>query len=111
MERGRKVLWAATAGDQSDGQTHIDDFFLPVARPSGADEVPLPRVGAPVTAVVRAQRRAAAWFWCIIQDFVSLHKTSDLWGWAVPSDHPFMGHHGVQLELHLPPGLVLPRSL
>ena len=111
MERGRKVLWAAAADDLPDGQTHIEDFFPPVARPAGADELPRPGVGAPITAVVRAQRRAAAWFWCIIQDFVSLHKTSDLWGWAVPSDHPFMGHHGTQLELHLSPGLMLPRSL
>ena len=62
-----------------EGQTLITDFFPVVA-------------GAPgPTTLDRACRRAAAWFWCLLQDFASLQ--TDLpseWGAGPPSTHPFL---------------------
>ena len=72
MERGRKVLWASEEEDE-DGQTLITDFFPTLAGAAGPPEPPAPVL---VMAVQRAQRRATAWFWCILQDFV--HQRSDL---------------------------------
>ena len=67
--------------------------------------------------VGKAQRRAAAWVWCLLQDFAFLQGGSvdgRLWRqWAdVPSDHPFLWFDtGEQLRLRLPPGLVLPSAV
>jgi hypothetical protein len=63
-----------------EGQTLITDYF-PVV--SGAP---------PVTTLERACRRAAAWFWCLLQDFASLQSgIPSAWGAGPPSHHPFLG--------------------
>ena len=60
------MLWASEE-EEEEGQTLITDLFPTLARAAGPPGPPVP---APVTVVQRAQLRAAAWFWCILQDFV-----------------------------------------
>jgi hypothetical protein len=69
------------------------------------------------TQLSRLVDRAAAWVWCLLQDFAFLQGGSvdgRLWmKWAdVPADHPFLWFDtGEQLRLRLPPGLVLPSAV
>jgi hypothetical protein len=61
------------------GQTLITSYFPVVA---GAP---------PPTALQRASRRAVAWFWCLLQDFASLHTSVPMgWGAGPPATHPFL---------------------
>ena len=103
MEFGRKLAWALDLGGAAapggPSQTLITSFF--------------PRVSvgdSPPSAVVqRAARKAAAWFWCLIQDFVSLQRVPVDWLSKMGPTHAFVGvTGGSQLCLCPPPGLALP---
>jgi hypothetical protein len=112
MSFGRKALWALhyeeVGQSPVDGaQTLITDHFQVVVG------------GRPTVSIVqRASRRAVAWFWCLLQDFVALQDVPLSWG-DVPSSHPFVGvvscSEGQQvvrrLRLNPPPGLQLPAEL
>ena len=105
MASGRRTLWALHKGQQVDSsQTHITDYFLPLEGD----------IQQPLNITQRASRKAAARFWCLLQDFVWLQQVPEGWE-GVPSDHPFIGVeevHGVpKLCLHLPVGLHLPAAL
>jgi hypothetical protein len=113
MAFGRKALWAISRGEDDTrdaGQTRITDFFHVVSghRPS-------------VSVVQRASRKAAAMFWCLLQDFVAVQEVPAWWGSEVGPDHPFVGVEtgggGVassqrgslwKLRLNVPPGFNLP---
>jgi hypothetical protein len=83
MSFGRKNLIRLHLGQQEElgeGQTLITDYFPVVA-------------GAPPTTILqRACHRAAAWFWCLLQDFTSLQSgIPTAWGAGPPPTHPFLG--------------------
>jgi hypothetical protein len=122
MERGRRSLWAAAAA--ADPLECLQPRITAFLRPLGAP--PAPAAAGPTAAearaaaqqqrVGRAQRRAAAWVWCILQDFVFLHGAGDStlaleWAGAA-AGHPylFFGTEG-RLRLRLPPGLALPADI
>ena len=99
---GRKAMWAMHLEDSDQleiGQALITDFF------------PIVSGGDPSLSVVeRASRKAAAWFWCMLQDFVCLGQAP----WkpeVVGSSHPFLGFMAGTLRLNLPPGVCLPDRL
>jgi hypothetical protein len=82
MHSGRKNLIRLHLHQQQlvpPGQTLITTYF-PVT------------IGAPPPSVMqRATRWAVAWFWCLLQDFASIH--SDIpkgWGAGPPATHPFL---------------------
>ena len=117
MHYGRRLLWsllmenvADVEGEDGFTQTLITDFFPVVSAGDGlaAAPIPLPQ---------RAARKAAAWFWCLLQDFVSLQTLPPSWMLDVPgATHPFIGvdrsaRGQLQLRLNVPPGLDLPASL
>ena len=82
MHTGRKNLIRLHLQQQqlvAPGQTLITAYF-PVT------------IGAPPPTVMeRATRWAAAWFWCLLQDFASLHNSvPKAWGGGPPADHPFL---------------------
>jgi hypothetical protein len=112
MSFGRKALWALHyeelgRGPVDEAQTLITDHF-PVV--DGASPT--------VSIVQRASRKAAAWFWCLLQDFVSLQDVPPSWG-DVPTSHPFVGvvirPEGQEvvwrLRLNPPLGFQLPAEL
>ena len=82
MSYGRKNLIRLHLGqleELGEGQTLITNYFPVVA---GAP---------PATILERACHRAAAWFWCLLQDFASLQLDVPLeWGAGPPSSHPFL---------------------
>jgi hypothetical protein len=110
MERGRCALWRARESEVrlATSQKRITDYFPRLGAPAG---------GAPLTAVQRAQRVAAAWLWCLLQDFVSLHDCAGgsvlLGRWpGLAAAHPFVFFAaGGLLRLRLPPRLALPAAL
>jgi hypothetical protein len=69
-------------------------------------------------AVERASRKAAAWFWSLLQDFVFLNSVPTMWR-ITPPGHPFLGVTasvdnaalGKRLTLLLPPGVDLPEEV
>ena len=67
-----------------------------------------------LTPAIRASRKAAAMFWCLLQDFVSLQSVPPSWLVQVPQDHPFLGvvpgqgEQAGRLVLNRPPGAALP---
>ena len=74
------------------GQTVMTDFF-PIV--SGS---PLPSV------MQRATRWAAAWFWCLLQDFTcSQRGIPSQWAEGLPANHPFIMMSGSPpaLSVHL----------
>ena len=83
-------MWALLKEEQEElvdvdpQQTLITDFFPLID--DGADAEPAPDLSA----AQRASRKAAAWFWSLLQDFVSLKKAPSEWV-EVPIDHPFIG--------------------
>jgi hypothetical protein len=112
MAFGRRALWAMTkeeegaAGLVDATQTLITDYF-PLLSPVAAP---------PATALQRAERAAAATFWCILQDVVGLQSMPAGWEAAVSAAHPFVGvvaggTGAATLKMNLPPGYVLPGSL
>ena len=81
MASGCRTLWALHLGSlarMDTDQTLITDFF---EREEG------PR---PLTLLQCACRKAAARFWCLLQDFVWLQQVPEGWE-GVPTDHPFIG--------------------
>ena len=77
----------------NDDQTLISDFF-PVLNQGAA--------GLPALSITeRAQRKTAAWFWCLLQDFVSLKTVPVVWGVGVSASHPFVGTSGQGADRHL----------
>jgi hypothetical protein len=139
MERGRRTLWALSQSRLDSSQTLITSFFLRVAPGPGAGAVAWPAAQAPAppplapgpgagsaaaraaaaaTAglVKKAQRRAAAWVWCILQDFAFLQggaAAGSPAAWqAVPPAHPFLAPDSQgRPQLRLPPGLTLPAEV
>jgi hypothetical protein len=124
MERGRRALWAASvaADPAADLQLRIAHFFQPAgALAAGAGPGPVTAAAARAAAVQRrvsrAQRRAAAWVWCILHDFVFVHGAGEsalgqAWSGLLNDEHPFVGvGAGERLVLRLPPGLVLPADI
>jgi hypothetical protein len=139
MERGRRALWALGQSRLDSSQTLITSFFL--RKPPGpsagaaawpaaqAPAPPLPALGpgagaaaaraaaaATARVVGQAQRRAAAWVWCILQDFAFLQGGAAAGAPAawhgVPSAHPFLAPDGQgRLQRRLPPGLALPAEV
>ena len=96
MERGRRCLWRTVLGQH-------------------------PAAGADLAAAVQqASRAAAAWFWCLLQDFVDLQQVPDTWGGSARR-HPFIsvtqGRASAEdmvttlLRLNLPVELALPVDL
>ena len=82
MEWGRRVMWALAKGEEEEvapGQTLITTFIPIEAGP----EPPLPPAD-------RAARKAASWFWCLMQDLVAVQEVPEGWGGLTP-DHPFIG--------------------
>lgn len=82
MSFGRKNLIRLHLRQQEElgaGQTLITDYFPVVA-------------GAPPASILdRACRRAAGWFWCLLQDFASLQPDIPSgWGAGPLSSHPFL---------------------
>ena len=80
---GRKNLIRLHLGRQEAlgaGQTVMTDFF------------PVLAGGQPATVLERASRKAAAWFWVLLQDFVSRQGQGVPRGWGVgpPAGHPFL---------------------
>jgi len=98
---GRRALWAMSMeklrrGAVDKNQSRITDFFSAI-----------PRAPLPLPDLQRASRKAAAYFWCLIQDFVCLGACP----WELDSSHPFMGARGGKLHLNLPPGFILPGDI
>ena len=116
MAFGRKTLLAISLGeeDQRDTTQSLITAFFPIlsgSRPS-------------VSVVQRASRKAAAMFWCLLQDFVAVQEVPLGWGTEVAPDHPFVGVEAVgdggansqrgglwRLRLNIPPGFNLPNQL
>ena len=101
MAYGRRALWAMSMeklrrGAVDKNQSRITDFFSAI-----------PRAPLPLPDLQRASRKAAAYFWCLIQDFVCLGACP----WELDSSHPFMGARGGKLHLNLPPGFILPGDI
>ena len=114
MDWGRRCMWAMLMKEREQNaatdpqQTLITDFF-PVTEEDQHDE------GATTTAPERASKKAAVWFWCLLQDFVALKRVPDSWG-TVPPTHPFMGgqtgaDQHQTLALNLPAGVNLPADI
>jgi hypothetical protein len=87
MHTGRKNLIRLHLDQepQGTGQTLITNFFTMV-------------VGTPPPTVMqRATRWAAAWFWCLLQDFASIHsRVPTRWGSGPHSSHPFLATNASQ---------------
>ena len=106
MDRGRRLAWALLKKDEgrrAGGQTLMTDF-LPLA--AGVE-----RPGV----AVRAARKAGAWLWCLLQDFVNLQMLPDGWGQGVDPEHAFVGVVGPigswTLKLNVPGGITLPEDM
>jgi hypothetical protein len=109
MSFGRKALWAMTQEEQKvdAAQSLLTELFSGVS--GGRDPARAP--------VLRASRKAAAMFWCLLQDFVSLQSFPPSWLVQVPQNHPFLGvvpgqgECAGRLVLNPPPGANFPEQI
>ena len=103
-------MWARRQEDvRPANQTLITDFFPVVSNRRQQGD----GVNAAQSHAVYAAKRAAMWFWCLLQDFIQFKAVPGEWLGVVPPDHPFIGVLGVDdgMRLNLPSELRLPDDL
>jgi hypothetical protein len=114
MEYGMRLMYALTH-QQREQQAQLDphqrlitDYFDTITVRRETQQA--------LPASHKAARMAAAWFWCLLQDFVHLQAVPRSWANEVLADHPFIGltqgnNQSNRLILNLPPGITLPRQI
>jgi hypothetical protein len=120
MDYGRRAMWAMhLQGRESAARVglewhQITDFY-PIDYIS-TREGPREAGAEPPGVIQRASRKAAAMFWCLLQDFVSMTSEFVPSKWMVVNpDHPYMGvvrtAGSLKMRLNLPAGFELPHDI
>jgi hypothetical protein len=112
MAYGRRFMWARLHDlmpEVPSNQALMTDFFPVVSHRHQQGD----GVNAAHSRAGCAARRAAMWFWCLLQDFVHFKVVPSEWLGVVPPDHPFIGVLNVAdgMRLNLPAELRLPDTL
>ena len=98
-----QALHSAHQSDPNKTQCLITAFF-----PSSEGALSARHLG--LDTIPRAAKKAAARFWCLLQDLVDLGHLPPTWS-NVPSNHPFIGVEGGRARLKVPPSSTLPEVI